>query len=94
MGKNRGMLFVYDQPSPLSFWMKNTYLPLTIAFIDKQGVIVHLEDMQPLTTTAHRAPKAVPYALEMNLGWFDANGIEVGAKVEFELPAELQPEAR
>jgi len=94
MRKNSGMLFVYDQPEALSFWMKNTYLPLTIAFIDKQGVIVHLEDMQPLTTAAHRAPKAVPYALEMNLGWFAANGIEVGAKVDFELPPELKPEAR
>ena len=94
MRKNSGMLFVYDKPEPLSFWMKNTYLPLTIAFIDTQGVIVHLEDMQPLTTTAHRAPKAVPYALEMNLGWFAANGVEVGAKVDFELPPELEPEAR
>lgn len=94
MPKNNGMLFVYDAPEPLSFWMKNTYLPLTIAFIDRSGVIVHLEDMAPLTTTSHKSPKAVPYALEMNKGWFAANGIEVGAKVEFELPAELEPEPR
>ncbi len=94
MAKNSGMLFVYEDPEPLSFWMKNTYLPLTIAFIDKAGVIVHLEDMQPLTTTSHPSPKAVPYALEMNQGWFAAKGIEVGAKVTIELPPELQPEAR
>lgn len=94
MGKNNGMLFVYERAEPLSFWMKNTYLPLTIAFIDRGGTIVHLEDMRPLTTTSHPSPVSVPYALEMNQGWFAAKGIEVGAKVTFELPPELSPEGR
>jgi len=89
MGKNKGMLFVYPKPERLSFWMKNTYLPLTIAYIDKGGTIVHLEDMKPLTTNSHPAPKPVPYALEMNQGWFDANGIKVGDTVTFELPDDL-----
>lgn len=89
MKKNDGMLFVYPSPEPLSFWMKNTYLPLTIAYIDKRGTIVHLEDMQPLTTKSHPSPKPVPYALEMNQGWFAANDIKVGDKVTFELPEDL-----
>ncbi|MCO4772957.1 MAG: DUF192 domain-containing protein [Deltaproteobacteria bacterium] len=86
MGKNDGMLFVYPTPEPLSFWMKNTYLPLSIAYIDTRGAIVHIEDMKPLTTNSHPSPKPVPYALEMNKGWFEKNGIDVGAKVTFELP--------
>lgn len=86
MPKNNGMLFVYPSPEPLSFWMKNTYLPLTIAYIDKRGMIVHLEDMTPLTTASHPSPKPVPYALEMNKGWFADKGIEVGTRVTFELP--------
>ena len=94
MGKNRGMLFVYERPEALSFWMKNTYLPLSIAFIDRGGTIVHIEDMQPLTTASHKSPVKVPYALEMNKGWFDDKGVAVGAKVTFELPAELDPEGR
>jgi len=89
MPKNDGMLFVYPTPQPLSFWMKNTYLPLTIAYIDKRGVIVHLEDMTPLTTTSHPSPKPVPYALEMNKGWFKSKGVEVGDKVTFELPEHI-----
>ena len=94
MGRNAGMLFVYDRAEPLSFWMKNTYLPLTIAFIDSSHTIVHLEDMSPLTSTSHASPVPVPYALEMNKGWFAKNGVAVGAKVEFALPAELAPDAR
>ena len=89
MGKNDGMLFVYPRPEPLSFWMKNTYLPLTIAYIDKRGKIVHLEDMQPHTTASHPSPKPVPYALEMNQGWFEKNGVNVGDMVVFELPDDL-----
>ena len=86
MKANRGMLFVYPTRTNLSFWMKNTFLPLTIAFIADDGTIVHLEDMAPQTTESHRSPKRVRYALEMNQGWFETNGIEVGAKAVFELP--------
>jgi len=89
MGKNDGMLFVYPTAEPLSFWMKNTYLPLSIAYVSKSGVIVHIEDMQPLTTKSHPSPKPVPYALEMNQGWFEKNGVKVGDSVVFELPSDV-----
>jgi uncharacterized membrane protein (UPF0127 family) len=82
MAYNHGMLFIYDIPRRLSFWMKNTYLPLSIAFIDASGTIVSIQDMQPLDdTTIHRSPKPVPWALEMNQGWFAENGVEVGDTV-------------
>ena len=87
LGKNDAMLFVYEKPSRLSFWMKNTFVPLSIAFIDGDHRIVHIEDMAPQTTTSHRSSKPALYALEVNRGWFDERGITVGAKVEFELPA-------
>ena len=89
MKDNRGMLFVYPKKERLSFWMKNTFIPLTIAFIADDGTIVHLEDMAPQTLLSHQSPKAVRYALEMNKGWFSKRGIEVGAKAEFEIPLEL-----
>jgi len=89
MKPNRGMLFVYPRKERLSFWMKNTFLPLTIAFLDDDGTIVHLEDMAPQTTAGHRTPKAVKYALEMNRGWFAERGIEVGHRAWFELPDDL-----
>ncbi len=90
MGTNKGMLFVYPKPERLSFWMKNTYLPLSIAYIDSRGSIVHIEDMKPLTTNSHPSPKPVPYALEMNQGWFDDKGVKVGDTVTFELPEGLE----
>lgn len=86
MAENVGMLFVYESEERLSFWMKNTFLPLSIAFIDDDGTIVHIENMQPQTTATHRSPKAVRYALEMNQGWFEQRGIAVGAKFETPLP--------
>ena len=82
MAYDHGMLFVYDLPRQLGFWMKNTYLPLSIAFIDVSGTIVSIQDMQPLDdTTIHRSPKPVLWALEMNQGWFAENGIDVGDTV-------------
>jgi len=81
LAENAGMLFVYPQAWRLSFWMKNTYIPLDIAFIDRGGMIVDIQSMQPLTTRSHQAPFAIPYALEMNKGWFEANGIETGDRV-------------
>jgi len=80
--ENRGMLFVFPYASPQSFWMKNTYLPLSIAFIDEAGVIVSITDMKPLTTDPHPSAKPAKYALEMNQGWFAKRGIRAGAKVE------------
>jgi len=80
--ENRGMLFVFPYASPQSFWMKNTYLPLSIAFIDEAGAIVNIDDMKPLTTNTHPSAKPVKYALEMNHGWFAKRGIKAGVKVQ------------
>jgi len=92
MAKNAGMLFVYPETRVLSFWMKNTYLPLDIAFIDADGTIRDLTQMRPLTTTSHASAVPVRYALEMNAGWFEGAGVGVGGKVSFALPAGLTPE--
>jgi uncharacterized protein len=80
--ENRGMLFVFPHPAPQSFWMANTYLPLSIAFIDERGAIVNIADMKPLTTNPHPSAKPAKYALEMNQGWFAKRGIKAGAKVD------------
>ena len=82
MPENRGMLFVFPYAQPLSFWMMNTYLPLSIAYLDEQGVIVNITDMKPLTPDPHPSAKPAKYALEMNQGWFAKHGIKAGAKVE------------
>ncbi len=76
--ENHGMLFIFDTPQILKFWMKNTLIPLDIAFIDEAGVIIDIQAMEPLDTTLHVSPKAVPYALEVNRGWFKRHGIGVG----------------
>ena len=80
--ENRGMVFVFPYASPQSFWMMNTYIPLSIAFIDEAGTIVNIEDMKPLTTETHNSVRPAKYALEMNRGWFAKRGIKSGAKVE------------
>ena len=80
--ENRGMLFVFPDVARHSMWMMNTYVPLSVAFLDERGVILNIEDMEPLTQTAHGAVKPAKYALEMNRGWFKKRGIKAGAKVE------------
>jgi uncharacterized membrane protein (UPF0127 family) len=80
--ENRGMLFVFSNVARHGMWMMNTYIPLSVAFIDDNGVIINIEDMQPHTRDAHSAKQPVRYALEMNLGWFRKRGIGPGAKVE------------
>ena len=80
--ENRGMLFVFPYAAPQSFWMMNTYVPLSIAFIDEAGTIVNIADMKPLTTDPHPSTKPAKYALEMNQGWFAKRGIKAGASVE------------
>ena len=82
MPENRGMLFVFTDISHHAMWMENTHIPLSVAFVDAQGVIVNIEDMKPLTRDAHAAKKPVKYALEMNAGWFAKRGIKPGAKLE------------
>lgn len=81
MPQQEGMLFVFEQPSGLCFWMKNTLLPLTAAFVADDGTIVNLADMKPLTTDTHCAAKPVRYVLEMNQGWFAKRGIKAGSKL-------------
>ncbi len=81
MPQNEGMLFVFDSPSRLCFWMKNTLLPLTAAFLSDDGTIVNLQDMKPLTQDSHCASKPVRYVLEMNQGWFLKKGLKAGAKI-------------
>jgi uncharacterized protein len=82
MPENRGMLFVFTDEANHAMWMKNTFIPLSVAFIDSKGVITNIEDMKPHTEDAHPATRPVRYALEMNLGWFAKRGIKAGAKIE------------
>ena len=81
MPQLEGMLFVFEQPTVQCFWMKNTLLPLTAAFVDDDGTIVNLVDMQPQTTDSHCSKKAVRFVLEMNQGWFAKKGIKAGARL-------------
>lgn len=82
MPENRGMLFVFTDEAQHAMWMKNTYIPLSVAFIDSKGLISNIADMKPHDETAHGATKPVRYALEMNQGWFAKRGIKAGAKIE------------
>ena len=81
--ENQGMLFVYPEQRTLGFWMKDTLIPLDIAYIDREGRIVDIQQMEPQTTETHDSAAPAMYALEMNQGWFDANGIRIGDLIEF-----------
>lgn len=81
MPAQRGMLFVFDQDAQHCMWMKNTFLPLSVAFLDAQGRILNIEDMQPQTEDNHCAAKPARYALEMNVGWFAQRGIGRGDRI-------------
>jgi uncharacterized membrane protein (UPF0127 family) len=81
MGANEGMLFVNSDSSTRCFWMKNTLIPLSIAFISDDGTIANLADMQPRSEASHCSIKPVRYALEMNQGWFAKRGIKPGMKL-------------
>jgi uncharacterized protein len=81
MPQQEGMLFVFERPSGLCFWMKNTLLPLTAAFIADDGTIVNLADMKPQTTDSHCAVRPVRYVLEMNQGWFAKRGMKAGSRI-------------
>ncbi|HWI80611.1 DUF192 domain-containing protein [Ramlibacter sp.] len=81
MPQHEGMLFVFEQPSQQCFWMRNTLLPLTAAFVADDGTIVNLEDMKPQTDDSHCSAKPVRYVLEMNQGWFAKKGIKPGARL-------------
>ena len=83
LDRDAGMLFIFENEGHHAFWMKNTLISLSIAFIDKEGRIVQITNMKPLTLESHPPPKPVLYALEMNKGWFSANGIKAGDTVRF-----------
>ena len=83
LDKDQGMLFIYPQEQHLSFWMKNTKIPLSIAFINSNGEIAQIEAMSPYSLTSHTSKDKVRYALEMEEGWFKKNGIRVDGKVNF-----------
>ena len=81
MPANDGMLFVFERPGQQCFWMKNTLLPLSIAFLADDGTVVNIEDMQPQSLDSHCSKKPVRFALEMNKGWFARRAIQPGARL-------------
>lgn len=78
---HRGMLFVFPEAGVQCFWMKNTLIPLSIAFLDDSGRIVQIADMQPQSLDNHCSAKPVRFALEMNAGWFKSRGLTAGGKI-------------
>jgi uncharacterized protein len=81
MPSNVGMLFIFDEAAAQCMWMKNTLIPLSVAFIDEHGAVINIEDMAPQTEDSHCALKPARYALEMNRGWFAARGIKPGSRI-------------
>lgn len=81
LARNAGMVFVFDEDGIHCMWMKNTSIPLSVAFLDRGGEIINIADMQPHSERAHCAARPARYALEMNRGWFAERGIGPGAKV-------------
>ncbi len=81
MPQHEGMLFVFEQPATQCFWMKNTLLPLTAAFVADDGTIVNLADMKPQTTDSHCSTQPVRFVLEMHQGWFAKKGLKAGSRL-------------
>jgi uncharacterized protein len=84
MPQHEGMLFAFEQPSQQCFWMKDTLLPLSAAFIADDGTVVNIADMKPQSLESHCSDKPVRYVLEMNQGWFQKKGIKPGTKLNGE----------
>ena len=80
--ENRGMLFIFPDVALHGMWMMNTHVPLSVAFLDRNGVIINIADMTPHTQNSHNATRPAKYALETNQGWFAKRGIKPGDKVE------------
>jgi hypothetical protein len=80
--ESRGMLFVFREPAQHAMWMMNTYVPLSVAFLDERGRIINIADMQPHTRDTHAAAKPAKFALEVNRGWFAKRSIKPGARIE------------
>jgi uncharacterized membrane protein (UPF0127 family) len=85
LAEDAGMIFTYTEDNELPFYMRNTLVPLSIAFINADGLIIHIEDMQPLDETLHYSPAPYRYAVEVNQGWYGRNRIGVGDKVTLRL---------
>ena len=81
LGQNAGMLFVFEEAGIQCMWMKNTLIPLSVAFLDDSGAIINIADMRPQTEEPHCAARPARYALEMTRGWFAERGIKPGAKL-------------
>lgn len=81
MGTHEGMLFIFERPGVQCFWMKNTLIPLSIAFIDDDGTIVNTDEMKPQTLDSHCSDRPVRYVLEMNTGWFKKRALTTGSKL-------------
>ena len=82
LATDHGMIFVFAQSEPLAFWMRNTFVPLSIAYIDSKGVIVNIVDMKPQDESTHPSAGPAMFALEMKQGWFKERGIVAGDKVD------------
>ncbi len=82
MAQGAGMLFVFDESAGQCMWMKNTLIPLSVAFLDERGQIINIADMQPLDETSHCASRPARFALEMNQGWFKKRGIVAGEGIQ------------
>ncbi|MBA3598811.1 MAG: DUF192 domain-containing protein [Methylibium sp.] len=82
LGANEGMLFVFDEPGVQCFWMKNTLLPLSIAYLSDDGRIVNIAEMQPRSLDSHCSAQPVRLALEMNAGWFAKRGVKAGSRLD------------
>jgi len=85
MPNHEGMLFVFDEPGSQCFWMRNTLMPLSIAFLADDGTVVNLADMKPQSDDSHCSARPVRYALEMNQGWFAKRGVKPGSRIDGEL---------
>ncbi len=81
MPANQGMLFVFARADRHCMWMRNTYLPLSVAFLDEEGRILNIEDMAPQTESNHCAAAPARFALEMNRGWFSSKGLKPGQRI-------------
>ena len=81
LAPNGGMLFIFDAAEIHCMWMKNTYIPLSVAFVDAQGAIINIVDMQPRSEQSHCAARPAVYALEMTRGWFAERGVKPGMKL-------------
>ncbi|MBV8625864.1 MAG: DUF192 domain-containing protein [Herbaspirillum sp.] len=82
MADNEGMLFLFGAPAGVCMWMKNTLIPLSVAFMDEKGVIINIEEMKEQTLDSHCAKRGAVYALEMNKGWFKQKNIKPGTKID------------